>query len=114
MGDSLVVRVTVTNTGSRAGDEVVQLYLRDDAASVTRPVKMLRGFQRLAFQPGERRTVTFTLRPRDLAFYDVSMRHVVEPGTFTVYVGGSSEQVRAARFRVTGVTTVVPDRGFVP
>ena len=114
MGDTLVVRVTVTNSGTRVGDEVVQLYLRDDAASVTRPVKMLRGFQRLSLQPGERRTLAFTLHPRDLAFYDLAMRHVVEPGTFTVYVGGSSEQVRDAHFRVTGATTVFPDRGFFP
>ena len=114
MGDSVVVRVALTNTGTRAGDEVVQLYVRDDVGSVTRPVKMLRGFERVSLTPGERRTVSFTLRPRDLAFYDLGMRRVVEPGTFTVYVGGSSVDVREARFRVTGATTVVPDRGLVP
>jgi beta-glucosidase len=112
--DSLVVSVDVSNTGARAGDEVVQLYLRDDAASVTRPVRMLRGFERVTLRPGERRTVTFTLRPTDLALYDLHMRRVVEPGTFTVWVGGSSEGGQMARFRVTGATTEVPDRGPLP
>jgi beta-glucosidase len=112
--DSLVVRVEVTNTGARAGDEVVQLYVRDDVASVTRPVKMLKGFERVALEPGARRTVSFTLRPNDLAFYDLAMRRVIEPGTFTLYVGGSSIDVREVQFRVTGETTVVPDRGPLP
>jgi beta-glucosidase len=113
-GDSVVVRVDVTNSGARAGDEVVQLYVRDDVASVTRPVKMLKGFERVALRPGERRTVSFTLRANDLAFYDLGMRHVVEPGTFTVYVGGSSADVRETRFRVVGDTSVVPERGPLP
>jgi beta-glucosidase len=89
--DSVTVRVDVTNRGRRAGDEVVQLYLRDDVASVTQPVKALKGFQRLTLDPGERRTVTFTLGPDAFAMYDEAMRRVVEPGTFTVFVGGSSE-----------------------
>lgn len=112
--DSVIVRVDVANSGGRAGDEVVQLYVRDDVASVARPVKMLRGFERVTLRPGERRTVSFTLRADDLAFYDVAMRRVVEPGTFTVYVGGSSTDTRETRFRVVGDTTVVPDRGPLP
>jgi len=112
--DSVVVRVEVTNSGTRTGDEVVQLYVRDDVASVTRPVRMLKGFERVTIRPGERRVVTFTLRADDLAFYDLRMRRVVEPGTFTVYVGGSSTATRAARFRMLGETTVVPDRGPLP
>jgi beta-glucosidase len=76
--DTLTVRVNVTNTGARAGDEVVQLYIRDEVASVTRPVKELRGFQRISLGPGETRTVTFTLDADDLAFYDREMRRVVE------------------------------------
>jgi beta-glucosidase len=113
-GDSVNVTVDVTNSGTRAGDEVVQLYVRDDVASVTRPVKMLRGFERITLRAGERRTVSFTLRANDLAFYDLRMRRVVEPGSFTVYVGGSSVDVRETRFRVIGDTTVVPDRGPIP
>ena len=94
------VGVRVTNTGPRAGAEVVQLYLRDDVASVTRPVKQLRGFQRVELQPGESRTVTFKLGFDDLAMYDIDMRRVVEPGTFTVFAGGSSDDVQEARFEV--------------
>jgi beta-glucosidase len=96
------VSVRVTNTGKRAGDEVVQLYVRDDVASITRPVKQLRGFQRVSLQPGESRTVTFTLGFDDLAMYDVRMQQVVEPGTFTVFVGGSSDRTQQAAFRVAG------------
>ncbi|MFL5575169.1 MAG: beta-glucosidase BglX, partial [Gemmatimonadaceae bacterium] len=100
--DSIVVTVDVTNSGGRAGDEVAQLYLRDDAASVARPVRELRGFARVSLRPGETRTVRFTLRPDDLALYDRAMRRVVEPGTFTLYAGGSSAATLDARFRVTG------------
>jgi beta-glucosidase len=101
--DSLTVQVQVTNTGARAGDEVVQLYLRDDVASVTRPVRELRGFERITLQPGQTRTVAVTLRPSDLAFYDQQMRQVVEPGTFTVWVGTSSADERqSAHFEVIG------------
>ncbi|MGZ8414994.1 MAG: glycoside hydrolase family 3 N-terminal domain-containing protein, partial [Gemmatirosa sp.] len=106
-GDSLVVSVTVTNSGARAGDEVVQLYVRDDAASVTRPVRELKGFQRVTLRPGERRTVRLTLRPEHLAFHGLDMRRVVEPGTFTVWVGGSSAATLEGRFRMTGDTLVV-------
>jgi beta-glucosidase len=112
--DSLTVSVTVTNSGTRAGDEVVQLYVRDDAASVTRPVKMLKGFRRVTLRPGERRSLTFTLRPQDLAFYDLRMRYVVEPGAFTVWAAGSSLGGQFTRFRVVGATTEVPDSGPLP
>jgi len=101
-GESLTVSVTVTNTGRRAGTEVVQLYVRDDVASVTRPVQELRGFRRVDLQPGESRTVTFTLGPDDLALWDRAMRRVVEPGTFTVFAGGSSAETREATFTVEG------------
>ncbi|MGH7446840.1 MAG: glycoside hydrolase family 3 C-terminal domain-containing protein, partial [Longimicrobiales bacterium] len=100
--DTVDVEVTVTNTGARAGEEVVQLYVRDDVASVTRPVQELRGFTKIMLRPGEARTVTFRLGPDDLAFYDRGMQRVVEPGTFTVFVGGSSAQTKQARFRVDG------------
>lgn len=107
VGTPITVQVDVTNTGARAGTEVVQLYVRDDAASVTRPVRELKGFRRVALQPGERRTVRFTLRPRDLAFHGLDLRRVVEPGTFTVWAGGSSAATLAARLTLTGDTLVV-------
>ena len=105
--DTLVVTVDLRNTGTRAGTEVAQLYLRDDAASVTRPVRELRGFRRVALQPGETKTLTFTLRPDDLAMYDREMRRVVEPGGFTVWIGGSSAATLEGRFSVTGNVTVL-------
>jgi beta-glucosidase len=105
--DSVTVTIEVTNAGRRVGDEVVQVYLRDEAASVTRPVKALKGFRRLTLQPGETRTVTVTLRPDDLALYDLTMRKVVEPGTFIVFVGGNSVGGLEGRFTVVGDTLVL-------
>jgi beta-glucosidase len=89
-GDVVTVRVDVTNTGPRAGDEVVQLYVRDEEASVARPVKELRGFRRLHLAAGECRTVSFRLSTEQLAYYDVDMRRIVEPGAVRVFVGTSS------------------------
>ncbi|MGS1078873.1 glycoside hydrolase family 3 N-terminal domain-containing protein [Pseudoxanthomonas beigongshangi] len=94
------VSVTVTNTGKRAGAEVVQLYVRDDVASVTRPVKQLRGFERVQLEPGQSKTVTFKLGFEDLAMYDVAMKRVVEPGSFTVFAGGNSVDTVEAKFEV--------------
>jgi len=108
--ESLTVSVTVTNTGTRPGDEVVQLYVRDDAGSVTRPVKELKGFTRVSLAPGAQKTITFALTPSALAFYDVRYRKVVEPGTYTVMVGGSSERTQQARFEMTGAVHVVDAR----
>jgi len=105
--DSLTVTVDVSNTGTRPGAEIVQLYLRDDAASVTRPVRELSGFRRLALQPGQRQTVSFRLGPEDLAMYDRDMRRVVEPGGFTVWAGGSSVATLEAHFTVTGNVAVL-------
>ncbi len=98
--DSLVVTTTVSNTGQRPGTEVAQLYLQDVVGSVTRPVKQLRGFQRINLQPGESRTVTFVITPEDLAFYDLNMQRMVEPGEFRVFVGGNSVDLTEATFRV--------------
>jgi beta-glucosidase len=84
------VRVDVTNTGKVAGDEVVQMYIRDQVSSVTRPVKELKGFRRITLAPGEAKTVEFTLGPDALSFYNEEMRRVVEPGLFDVMVGGNS------------------------
>jgi beta-glucosidase len=105
--DSLQISVDVRNSGDRAGDEVVQLYLRDDVASVEEPVKTLKGFQRITLQPGATRTVTFRIGPDALALYDRQMRRVVEPGTFTVYAGTNSDDVLAAKFTVTGDVLVL-------
>jgi beta-glucosidase len=98
----LTVSAEVENTGQRVGDEVVQLYIRDVAASVTRPVKELKGFQRITLRPGEKRRVEFILTPRHLGFYNREMRFVVEPGEFKVMVGNSSadEHGLEARFEV--------------
>jgi beta-glucosidase len=96
------VAVTVANTGDQAGEEVVQLYLRDEVSSVTRPVRELRGFRRVRLEPGQRTRVTFTLTRPDLEMLDAELRAVVEPGWFRVYVGGSSEAELQARFEVTG------------
>lgn len=97
---SITVTVEVKNTGTRTGDEVVQLYLRDDVASVTRPVKELKGFQRITLAAGEQKSVTFTLTPDALSFYDLSMKKIVEPGTFTVFTGGNSEECTETTFSV--------------
>lgn len=84
------VSVTVSNVGSRTGEEVVQLYIRDDISSVTRPVMELKGFDRVALEPGETKTVTLPITPEHLRFSNRDMDRVVEPGTFTIMVGNSS------------------------
>ena len=99
-GGTVTVSVSVKNTGSRAGEEVVQLYVRQDFGSVTRPVKELKGFKRIALAPGESRQVNFLLGGADLRMYDAAMRRVVEPGTYTVFVGTNSRDVTEAHFRV--------------
>jgi beta-glucosidase len=101
--DSTAVTVRVTNTGSRAGAEVVQLYIRDDVSSVTRPVKELKGFAKVLLQPGESADVTLDITPEALAFFDDRMQYVVEPGTFTIMVGTSSraEDLQTLSLHVT-------------
>ena len=84
------VLVDVTNTGSREGSEVVQLYIRDVVSSVTRPVKELKSFKKVTLKPGESTTVVLDIKPASLAFYDVNMKYVVEPGDFEIMVGTSS------------------------
>ncbi|HEY0944558.1 MAG TPA: glycoside hydrolase family 3 N-terminal domain-containing protein [Opitutaceae bacterium] len=99
----VAVSLDVTNTGPRAGDEVVQLYLRDDYSSVITFERVLRGFSRIHLQPGETRTVSFTLTPRDLELYNRAEEWVVEPGRFTVMAGASSEDIRlTGHFDITG------------
>jgi beta-glucosidase len=88
------VTVDVTNTGRRKGDDVVQLYLKDDISTVTNYEYDLRGFERINLNPGEKKTVTFTLHPDDLALLDKNMNWTVEPGTFQVWIGASSEDIK--------------------
>ncbi len=102
IGESARVLVDVTNTGDRAGDEVVQLYIRDEVSSVTRPVKELKGFSRVTLEPGETRTVEFDLGIDHLAFFNRSMERVVEPGAFTVMVGPNSVDLQQVTLEVTG------------
>lgn len=95
---SLQVSVTVTNTGLRPGTEVVQLYVRDLVGSVTRPVRELKGFEKVDLAPGQSRDVRFTLAAADIAFYTAAGRWEAEPGAFRVFVGGNSRDVREAGF----------------
>ncbi len=97
---NVTVSVDVENVGQRAGDEVVQIYIRDVAASVTRPVKELKGFQRVTLQPGEKKRIEFTLGARELGFYNRTMSFVVEPGEFKVMVGPNSQDLIEAKLQV--------------
>ena len=98
---SLDVEATVTNTGAVAGDEVVQLYITRTEVSVTQPVLLMRGFERVTLQPGESRTLKFTLTPRALAFWNREMQEANEPGPVAVHVGNSSASLKSASFVVT-------------
>jgi beta-glucosidase len=98
LNGKVTVSVDIENVGKRAGDEVVQLYIRDVAASVTRPVKELKGFRRLTLQPGEKQRVEFLLTAEQLGFWNRQMRFAVEPGEFKVMVGANSEDLLEATF----------------
>ncbi|WP_410483042.1 glycoside hydrolase family 3 N-terminal domain-containing protein [Sphingobium sp. KCTC 72723] len=100
-GGTTTVSVDVRNSGARAGDEVVQLYIRDKVSSVTRPIKELKGFERVTLKPGEVRTVTFTIRPESLWMWNDKMERVVEPGDFEVMTGNSSVALQSATLTVT-------------
>ena len=88
--ESTRVMATLTNTGTRDGTEVVQMYIRDRVSSVTRPVKELKGFAKVDLRAGESTTVALDITPESLAFYDIDMNEVVEPGEFEIMVGTSS------------------------
>jgi beta-glucosidase len=99
---SVQVSMDVTNTGSRRGDDVAQLYIHDPVASIEQPVRRLRGFQRVTLDPGQTQTVTFTLDKSDFGFYDNAGHYVVEPGEIDVYAGDSSTATTTDSFTVTG------------
>jgi beta-glucosidase len=95
---SITASVTVTNNGAREGKEVVQLYTRDLVGSITRPVKELKGFQKISLKPGESKTVSFTITANDLKFYNSDLKFVAEPGDFKIFIGGNSKDVKEAAF----------------
>lgn len=98
---NITVTATIKNAGNRKGDEVVQLYIRDEYSSVTTYTKVLRGFERITLEPGESKEVSFTLTPQDLAIWDINNKFSVEPGTFEVQVGTSSQDIKLKdRFEV--------------
>ncbi|WP_210116055.1 beta-glucosidase BglX [Hymenobacter wooponensis] len=98
---TLEVKVTVKNTGNYDGEEVAQLYIRDMVGSISRPVKELKGFQKVMLKKGESRTLTFRLTPDDLKFYNTDLKFVAEPGDFQVFVGGNSRDVQMASFKLS-------------
>lgn len=100
VAESVGVDVDVTNTGDRDGDEVVQIYVRDDHASVTRPVIELKAFKRITLKRGEKKTVRLEILPRDLAFWNLDMKRVIEPGTFTISAGPNSVDLKSAKLTV--------------
>ncbi|MFZ1527797.1 MAG: beta-glucosidase BglX [Ferruginibacter sp.] len=97
---NITASVTVRNSGSRDGAEVVQLYIRDLVGSITRPVKELKGFQKIELKAGESRTVTFTITANDLKFYNSDLKFVAEPGDFKLFIGGNSRDVKEAAFKL--------------
>jgi len=100
VGDHANVSVTITNTGKRAGDEIVQLYIRDLVSSVTRPVMELKDFRRISLAPGESKAVEFVITPDKLSFLDLNMKSVVEPGWFDIMVGTSSVKYETVKLEV--------------
>jgi beta-glucosidase len=102
-GEPLKVNVTVTNGGDYDGEEVVQLYIRDHAASIIRPVKELKGFQKISLHKGESKTVTFELTGDKLSYLDETGKPVLESGKFSVFVGGNSKDVLEGSFELKKV-----------
>ena len=97
---SITATVRLTNDGPYAGEEVVQLYIRDIQGSSTRPVQELKGFQRVSLKPGESREVNFKIDASLLKFYNYDLDYVCEPGEFDIMIGGASDRVKQTRFRL--------------
>jgi len=109
-GDTINVRFKLTNTGERAGQEVVQLYVRDPEASVARPLKELKAFKKVSLEPGETTTVEFSLDERALAYWDRSVSDwVAEPGEFEILIGASSRDIRTPRPNSSWKLKALPD-----
>jgi beta-glucosidase len=100
LGEAVKASVDVTNTGKYDGKEVVQLYIHDEVASLARPVKELKGFELVDLKKGETKTITLTLTGKELGFFDNNGNYLVEPGTFKVMVGGSSDKGLESRFEI--------------
>ncbi len=96
----IVATVTVTNTGNYDGEEVVQLYIRDLVGSIARPVKELKGFQKIMFKKGESKEISFTIGVEDLKFYNSDLKFVAEPGDFKLFIGGNSRDVKETNFKL--------------
>jgi beta-glucosidase len=99
-GGKITASIAVTNTGNTDGEETVQLYIRDIAASIARPVKELKSFQKIFFKEGEMKTVTFTLTTEDLKFYNNELKYVAEPGDFKLFIGTNSDIVKETDFKL--------------
>ncbi|MFT3949366.1 MAG: fibronectin type III-like domain-contianing protein [Agriterribacter sp.] len=99
-GEKVIASVTVTNTGNISGKEVVQLYIRDMAGSITRPVKELKGFQKIELKAGESKTVSFIISAEDLKFYNSDLKFVAEPGDFKLFIGTNSRDVKETGFKL--------------
>lgn len=99
-GDKIIININVSNASKRDGEEVVQLYVRDRVGSTTRPVKELKGFQKVMIKAGESKQITFSLSPEDLAFYREDMSLGTEPGMFDVFIGGNSQEVKSTSFEL--------------
>jgi beta-glucosidase len=113
MDGSLEVSFNLINTGSLAGDEVVQLYLNDCSSDMTRPVQQLFGFKRLTLQPGEKCKVTFVVSTDQMGFYDRDMKFVVEPGEMKVMIGAASNDIRlSGHFELLGEKRIVINKTF--
>ncbi len=100
VGENAIVKVTVKNTGNRKGEAIIQLYIRDEVSSLTRPVKELKDYKRISLNPGESQTVSFTITPDKLSFFNIDLKEVIEPGDFTIMVGSSSEQYETVSLSV--------------
>lgn len=99
-GKKITASVTVKNNGSRDADEIVQLYIRDMVASISRPVKELKGFQRIHLAAGESKEVSFDITPDMLKFYNADLKHVIEPGDFQIMIGTNSKDVKTLKLNV--------------
>ena len=98
-GQTIIASVTVTNSGTVDGVETVQLYIRDVVGSISRPMKELKGFKKVAIKAGQSSTVQFSITANDLKFYNSELKYVVEPGDFKVFIGGNSKEVKESGFK---------------